>query len=423
VYENDLFAEIFNNSGVGRVQLGSGKKEDDEEMLEQEEMNIEGLIKARQNLDVQVSLGNVKIDETDVEQVMLKDASDHGFDLRCSIGQVFSSTGGKTSEYRALKGTVGSRQKQATFRKQWAEKKLHHCIEEKLMTTAWKRVDIAKGVYRPFTMVWKKEGGDRAAYKATLKLVAKSIKMGGAWVRRNEQTERFEFLHMQHSTSDIFEQAWSECTKWTSGAGEPAGRQAGCVQGAPAAAAGAAADADASAAPPPAAAPAAKATAKASAKASASASAPAGAEAITPNKSPGKRSGAAGELSGQKGKKGKSSLDEAVGCANKQRDSYFKLKTQLGAFLDMVKADEKWAWVRVGNGINLQALHEGLAAANKFAQDDFSRQFLAMGVDKKDGTNHAQLEVSLKKFASEMTKHTATMSLEIERLKKMHNVR
>ena len=221
--EDDLFKEMFAGSSVGTKVHVESSRDEMEELLEKEEANLGLLISARQDMDTGMQLGGQKLDSTDAEQVLLANAAETGFDLKCAIGQTFSNTAGKTAEYKALKGTIGSRQKQAQFRIDWAAKKLQECIEQKSHSQSWRRVDVAKGVYRPFSMIWKKEGGDRSAWTGALKLVAKSIKMGGSWVRKNEQTERWEFLHMQHSTSDIFEEAWSKCRTWSSSSGELGG--------------------------------------------------------------------------------------------------------------------------------------------------------------------------------------------------------
>jgi hypothetical protein len=411
--EQDLFDDIFGKSGIGKVGALSSKLEL-ETLMDEEEKSLGKLITARLHIDGEMALGKVQIDKDDVHAMLLKKATDDGFDLRGALGQAFAASGGSSAEYKALKGQPGSRSRQADFRKHWAALQLKTYVEEKVKTTTWKRVDEAKGVYRAFTMIVKKEGGDIGAYRGACKLVAKCIKMGGQWCRFNEQTERWEFLHMQHLSSDIFEQAWSECKRWSSA---DAGDNMVINVSKPELAtnAGGAAVEDTrgglAAATP-------KAEAKENKKAVAKAKANSAVAATPTRKGEGARTPETGEKNPKKQRTG---VDVALASANKMKTHYFTLKTQVAVFMEMVQTGEKWERLRIANGVNLQGLHAAVKSAHEYTLGDFALHFLASGVDKKMDKDHALLEVSLKTFVVDMAGLTTHISEEMAWCRKMHN--
>eukprot|EP00969_Alexandrium_andersonii_P079747 3516212-Alexandrium_andersonii.AAC.1 len=61
----------------------------------------------------------------------LKSAADHGFDCRCSLGQLFAATAGGDPAYRSLKGVPGSRKAQAEFRQRWAQEQFQEYVRSK----------------------------------------------------------------------------------------------------------------------------------------------------------------------------------------------------------------------------------------------------------------------------------------------------
>ena len=117
----------------------------------------------------------------------------------------------------SLKGQPGSRKAQAEFRQMWAKQEMQNFKQSFCKTKSWRRIDESKGVYRPLAVIIQKEGGDKAAARAGLHLASQCLLMGGPWVRFNPQTRRHDFLHLQSSFSNSFEECWSEYWQSTSG--------------------------------------------------------------------------------------------------------------------------------------------------------------------------------------------------------------
>lgn len=139
---------------------------------------------------------------------MIKELIDEGetFELRCAIGQKFSRTDGKGEAYKALKGQVAKQQ----FREEWLAKQWSQ-VQEKLeyKKQSMKRYTV-KGTLVPFCKIVEREGGpnDPAAVRASMLYGSKALKLGPPWIGYNSMTERVEFLQIEKSQEDIFQEAW-----------------------------------------------------------------------------------------------------------------------------------------------------------------------------------------------------------------------
>ena len=80
-----------------------------------------------------------------------------------------------------------------------------------VQTTEMAKVDESYGVYRPFSIMYKHQGGDADpfALRATLNYVAKCTKMQQGWMRYNDMTERMEYLEVENRRIETFRRAWS----------------------------------------------------------------------------------------------------------------------------------------------------------------------------------------------------------------------
>ena len=86
------------------------------------------------NFDVQAladAATTGKQETMDERGTTLKRAAQSGFDLRCSLGQLFTQQAGNSEEYRGLKGQPGSRKAQAEFRQKWAQEKFKEYTKSK----------------------------------------------------------------------------------------------------------------------------------------------------------------------------------------------------------------------------------------------------------------------------------------------------
>jgi hypothetical protein len=138
---------------------------------------------------------------------LFQDAVHAGFEMRGSVGQKFGrdSEGGKSPEY------TGNRFAKADFRKKWASMKLAEIVVTKEQTMGIAKVDKEKGTYRSLKWLIKNEGFDD-----TQKYITKCSKMGGPWVFWNEMFERYEFLRVEKTHTEMFTHAWQIKQKWIS---------------------------------------------------------------------------------------------------------------------------------------------------------------------------------------------------------------
>lgn len=107
-------------------------------------------------------------------------------------------------DYAACRTTV----EKAEFRLKWARTRFAALQETKSLTEAFRRVDLSKGVYKPPVKILEAEGADAEGLKATKKIIEKCLSMGPPWTRWNAMSERREYLHMEVSSSEIFENCW-----------------------------------------------------------------------------------------------------------------------------------------------------------------------------------------------------------------------
>jgi len=71
--------------------------------------------------------------------------------------------------------------------------------------------DIKAGVYLPFGMVLKAEGGaeDPEALKAARLHATRCAELGAPYIQMNPMTDRLEYLHFQHQKKEVLQRAWS----------------------------------------------------------------------------------------------------------------------------------------------------------------------------------------------------------------------
>ena len=129
------------------------------------------------------------------------------FDLRGPLGQKFQRETKGDENYKGLKSNADRRE----YRIKWARVKYTTIRQRKSFNESFRKVDTTQGTYRPFAYILKKEGGkdDSAAVKAAINIAVKCANMGEPWVLYNTMSERWEFLYIIRSTSDVFERSWT----------------------------------------------------------------------------------------------------------------------------------------------------------------------------------------------------------------------
>lgn len=141
------------------------------------------------------------------EEEELKNFMDSGAGLRTKLGIRFSRDpkGALHPQYQ------GNREEKLRFRQEWAQAKLQEIVQVREKRTAYKTVDKKKGVYRPFSMIWKNQGGkdDPGALEAARNICERCVAMGGNWVRINPLSRRAEFLDLEVGWQEEFERSWS----------------------------------------------------------------------------------------------------------------------------------------------------------------------------------------------------------------------
>ena len=238
-------------------------------------------------------------------------------------------------------------------------------------------------------------------------MVAKCIRLQGDWVRWNEQTERLEFLMMQHSSTEVFTEAWLQREQWQSKA-EPT---AAAAETAPAAR---------SINPPTASSnpttPVTPAAAKLPPQAEATAAAAAS-----------KRRGKADTDEPQRPlnkPKSKTSLDVALQAATRVKNSYLMHTSQATAFLSNCRAGGAWQWALWGDEIQLEAVRNAVGALQEVMKDPFLGQCIGVGIEKpNDYTESAKFEVDCERLTSEVKPLIDNLVAEIAKLKRMHSAR
>jgi len=143
----------------------------------------------------------------DEDREMLRIIEEGGLDLRSKWGLRFqrAAAGGKSEEY------TGTRQERAQFRQDWIKAKFQKKQEIREKRTSYRRVDFKRGVYRPFSIIYKNQGGadDPGAYKAAINICMACCSMGGDWVRENKMSGRMEYFELEQGWARDFTEAWS----------------------------------------------------------------------------------------------------------------------------------------------------------------------------------------------------------------------
>ena len=99
--------------------------------------------------------------------------------------------------YAAIKGPRANARKQA-FRDQYIiEHPLRFCKTVKHEASTEEEIDEVDGVYHPFGVIVREEGGDPDAITAAKNIVAKCLARGGRWCMFNTESERLEFLYLK----------------------------------------------------------------------------------------------------------------------------------------------------------------------------------------------------------------------------------
>ena len=141
------------------------------------------------------------------------------FDLRGVIGSKWASVKSKdktlAAEYEALKPQ--GRDAQAAFRMDWCRKTYKKLKEERSKTQELQEVDEMDGVYMPFSVIVREEGGDAPAMQAARNYVAECVrhyKVGKGVKTRsflsfNTWTKRVEFLYIKKRFRQSFAKKWA----------------------------------------------------------------------------------------------------------------------------------------------------------------------------------------------------------------------
>ncbi len=96
----------------------------------------------------------------------------------------------------------------ANFRIEWAGTELEEFEEEKVKISEWRQIDTEDGQYLSVNAIAQKEGGAPEDYEAALRIVTKCAALGWPWVLYNDASERFDFLYVRKSRSEVFSRSW-----------------------------------------------------------------------------------------------------------------------------------------------------------------------------------------------------------------------
>jgi hypothetical protein len=131
---------------------------------------------------------------------------DGKFDIRGALGQLFSRSVGKSPEYKQAK----SHTDKAKFRAEWAAAKWKTIEEDHMHTRTHTKIKKVKGTFVCFMKIVENEGGkdDPKAWLAAAKYGSKCLTMGPPWTAYNTMTERVDFMLIERSEEDVFQEAW-----------------------------------------------------------------------------------------------------------------------------------------------------------------------------------------------------------------------
>ena len=142
---------------------------------------------------------------------------EEGVELRSKWGLRFAraADGAKNPGYR------GCRAEKLAFRRAWLAAKVQEMRREMVQVTESAKIDESVGVYRPMSIIYRNQGGDKDPYalKATLNYVARCIKMGEPWLKYNDWTLRMEYLEVESRKIECFKRAWQSYERRMLGGG------------------------------------------------------------------------------------------------------------------------------------------------------------------------------------------------------------
>ncbi|CAK0875319.1 unnamed protein product, partial [Prorocentrum cordatum] len=132
---------------------------------------------------------------------------------RGAIGARFSTfldaCAEKKKEYKSMKGNSAKEE----FRMDWLAKEHAKYAKKRSVTERLEESWQDWGTYEPFEVIAGKESGTGVTVsgaKAALNICSSCIKLGGAWIRWNNQSKRLEFLYMKKVYSYKFDKAWQQ---------------------------------------------------------------------------------------------------------------------------------------------------------------------------------------------------------------------
>jgi len=142
-------------------------------------------------------------EERELQQLV----DDGGLDLRSKWGLRFAraNDGAKSAKY------TGSRSEKQKFREDWLKAQLSKVEQVRVRSQTYKSVNFTRGVYRPFSVLYRNQGGpeDPGAMLATLNIARSCLKLGGQWTRFNSMSKRMEFFELEAGWEKDMENAWS----------------------------------------------------------------------------------------------------------------------------------------------------------------------------------------------------------------------
>ena len=181
---------------------------------------------------------------TDEERDIMKILGGGFMDSRSKFGLRFLRTnnGGLSDKY------TGTQAEKAKMRYDWLKADFAQKKEIREKSKSYKKVNFQRGKYKPFSMIWKNQGGrdDSRAYQAALNICRDCIKLGGEWVRLNKRSKRVEYFDLDEGWEKDFTEAWAlyerriQEPEATSTAGSPATSAAGSAVSAAGSASGSA---------------------------------------------------------------------------------------------------------------------------------------------------------------------------------------
>jgi hypothetical protein len=179
-------------------------------MMEEVENRFVAEIEAAKNS----GSGHDKVVPKDKIEADLKKAADGGVvDLRSALGQRFTLDVKKSTQMKDDYTKCMGHAAKASFRASWASDAWKVIADERLEQTKQTYAEFSNGVYRPVSVIFKKEGGDAAALEGTKAMLGKCMALGHPFIRISPWTNRLELLHITSGLEHRFEQMWMQVTR------------------------------------------------------------------------------------------------------------------------------------------------------------------------------------------------------------------